>query len=206
MYQKCYNYTLFIDREDAMRVRMIIALCVLVLAGVTAWQLHLFETEEQRFHRLKKTDSHMCMALNIYWEAGALTKPAEPDEGLYMVGSVTKRRSEIGKRGGWPTTICGVVWQKMVHKNGRRVTPAFSWTITEAAEKIPRPSPRWELSKRIASEVLRGKWQPRPELASALSYRRCDNKNVAKRNRRWHNSQEQLGRVGNHCFSTHANL
>lgn len=189
-----------------MRIRMILALCVLVVSGFAAWHFHLFENEEQRFHRLKKTDSHLCMALNIYWEAGALTRPAEPDEGLYMVGWVTKRRAEVGKRGGWPTTICAVVWQKMVHKNRKRVTPAFSWTITKAANKIPDPGPRWELSKQIAAEVIRGSWKPRAELVPALSYRRCDNKSVAKRNRRWHEAQEQLDAVGSHCFSGHANL
>jgi hypothetical protein len=184
-----------------MRIRILVILCALACAGALGWYLFFFETEKDTFNRLKKTDPHLCMSLNVYWEAGGIARPPEPDLGLYMVAWVTLRRAKVGRRGGWPSDVCRVVWQ--ARKNGKRITPEFSWTITSAKDRIPSAGPRWELSKKVAREVLNGSWKPPEDLERALSYKRTDNKGVRPRNRKWFNGQIELRAVGSHTFYGH---
>lgn len=115
-----------------------------------------------------------------------------------MVGAVVMKRVSVGKRGGWPPSVCGVVWQK--RKNGQRVTPEFSWTITSAKDRIPQAGPRWELSRQIAREVLDGTWKPPADLACSWLYKRHDNKGVRKRNKRWFDGHTLVRVVGSHAF------
>lgn len=95
----------------ALIILLVILLLGLVAGGGRAEAARLC-TQPEGWANLVKSDEELtCLAQNVYMEA-----LGESDVGKLAVAWVTIRRSQIG--GGWPTTICGVVWQSR----------QFSWT------------------------------------------------------------------------------
>lgn len=80
-----------------------------------------------------------CLALNIYFESRGASRVDRE-----AVGHVTVNRSESRH---FPSTICGVVYQK---HNGRG---QFSWT-TDGNSDIPREARAWQDSRNLAREIL----------------------------------------------------
>jgi len=80
-----------------------------------------------------------CLAKNIYFEAGS-----EPIEGKIAVAQVTKNRVKSGK---FPSTYCGVIYQKVDNKC------QFSWTCDGKNDTIKAPS-LYKSALKIAQDFL----------------------------------------------------
>ena len=92
----------------------------------------------------------MCLAKNIYYEAGA-----EPLEGKMAVAQVTMNRVEHPS---FPKTVCGVVNQKVVRKSNSdweddKRTCQFSW-VCQGRRIIKKESDNWQESLEIAKSFL----------------------------------------------------
>jgi spore germination cell wall hydrolase CwlJ-like protein len=86
----------------------------------------------------------MCLAQNIYYEAGL-----EPFRGKVAVAQVTVNRTESGN---FPSTICGVVHQK-TQVAGKMICQ-FSWSCNPV-NKVKYLSNAWQDSLLVAEQVLR---------------------------------------------------
>lgn len=96
-------------------------------------------TQEVRVTMTKEMD---CLAKNIYYEAGS-----ESFEGKMAVAQVTINRVNSGK---YPSSICGVVYQKDKIK-GRTICQ-FSWTCNKLT--TPKNSYMWQESQYVAQKAL----------------------------------------------------
>lgn len=125
-----------------------------------------------------------CLAQNVYMEARG-----EPTDGKLAVAWVTIRRSQIG--GGWPTTICGVVWQ----------TNQFTWT----AQGCRYPAVNTE-SWRDSYEIAGYAWAHRNEsdlmdqgIPNAQYFLNPDKADIGPA--RWMLTNRRVEkRIGNHVF------
>ena len=153
----------------------------------------------------------MCLAKNIYYEAGL-----EGREGMLAVAQVTVNRTQNEK---FPDTICGVVNQKTEVVKTQQVTrtevvrrPFWAPKTVERQETVKRrvrvcqfswvcnpPAPvkyvsdRWQESVAVAMEVMyQGVTLPHGYMADALYFH---NTHVRPR---W--GLERLGRIGGHIF------
>lgn len=92
----------------------------------------------------------MCLAKNIYYEAGA-----EPLEGKMAVAQVTMNRVEHPS---FPKTVCGVVKQNAIRKSNsewdddKRICQ-FSW-VCQGRRIIKKESDNWQESLEIAKSFL----------------------------------------------------
>lgn len=154
----------------------------------------------------------MCLAKNIYYEAGL-----EGREGMIAVAQVTLNRTEHEQ---FPDTVCDVVNQKTALSKPEKVTKThvvngnffkktevvkttetvwrkirvcqFSWVCNPPAP-VKYVSDRWEESLAIATEVMyNGLRLPSDAMAEALYF---------------HNTRvrpnwrlERIARIGNHIF------
>lgn len=87
-------------------------------------------------------DRLACMVCNIYYEA-----LNEPNEGQVAVGKVTMARAF---NGGFPPTVCGVVYEK---KNGSK-TAQFSWTVEPKNHTLPNGGAAFDRVVRSAIQAL----------------------------------------------------
>jgi len=85
-----------------------------------------------------------CLAMNIYYEAGN-----ESMEGKLAVAQVTMNRTH---NKGYPTTICGVVYQNTLYDDGTRVYQ-FSWVGEHHKPGEMNPY-NWKEARWIAREAL----------------------------------------------------
>jgi len=85
----------------------------------------------------------MCMAKNIYYEAGM-----ESSQGKLAVAQVTMNRATSGK---FPTTVCGVVNQRT--RIAGKMVCQFSWACNPVG-KIKYLSDRWQQSVEVATAVI----------------------------------------------------
>jgi spore germination cell wall hydrolase CwlJ-like protein len=128
-----------------------------------------------------KVDSEtMCLAKNIYYEAGA-----EHFRGKVAVAQVTVNRSEHEH---FPKTICGVVQQRT--QVGSKIICQFSWNCNPV-NKIRYLSKAWQESLLIAKQVMTDDLRIEP-LDAALYFH---NTQV---NPNW--KLERVARIGNHVF------
>lgn len=140
-------------RNNAVKLTIGAALIAMIIAIVTAWW-------SVREHEL------IALAKNVYWEAIAAN---EPELGARMVAYVTIMRAKANRRYWGGTDIHDVVYARKTKRDGR-VVCQFSWTCLDIAGKEPHAGIKWELAKRIAREVLAGKFIPPNQLAGATSY------------------------------------
>jgi spore germination cell wall hydrolase CwlJ-like protein len=122
-----------------------------------------------------------CMAKNIYWEAAS-----EPFEGKVAVAQVTLNRMESGL---FPSTICGVVYQKNVFYD--KVVCQFSWfceanNVTKAIQPKQYKESE-EVAKMVMLEGMR-----LPMLKEAMYY------HADYVNPKW--NKPRITQIGRHIF------
>jgi N-acetylmuramoyl-L-alanine amidase len=125
----------------------------------------------------------MCLAKNIYYEAGL-----EHYEGRLAVAQVTINRVE---HDAYPDSVCDVVYHKTRARATGKTVCQFSWVCETNRHRINYASNRWnnsvQLAKDVISEGLRF-----DQLSDALFFH---NTQV---NPQW--GLERLTRIGNHIF------
>lgn len=115
-----------------------------------------------------------CLTDAIYYEA-----QGEPLVGQIMVAQSVINRKKDNR---WPSTICGVVYQKK----------QYSFTLIKG-RKVHYPD-SYALAKDIAKVTMDSLELP---VASGVNhYLRCDWRDKVS----WWESMEFLGQIGNHCF------
>lgn len=83
-----------------------------------------------------------CLAEGVYFEARG-----ESEEGKLAVAHVIVNRTKDEK---FPSTVCGVIYQKVNQHQGCQ----FSWTCSKKRPKIDTASPEWKDSIDAATAVL----------------------------------------------------
>ena len=113
---------------------------VLLMAFESQAATHHHNIHHSSVHKVAKVETdEMCLAKNIYYEAGA-----EPYEGKLAVAQVTMNRVEHPS---FPKTVCGVVHQR----NSRACQ--FSWNCSPI-KAINEDSENWQQSLKIAKLFL----------------------------------------------------
>lgn len=92
--------------------------------------------------KIEMTKEMDCLAKNIYYEAAS-----ESFEGKMAVAQVTINRTNSGR---YPSTICGVVYQKDKFKG--KIVCQFSWTCSKIS--APRDMYLWQESQYVARKAL----------------------------------------------------
>ena len=124
----------------------------------------------------------MCLARNVYFEARG-----EPAPGQYAVAEVTMNRKASGR---YPSTVCGVVYQKNWDPLRGRYVGAFSWTEFDT---LPTPAgEQWLQAWDIAEAVYYGR-EP-PVLQGAMFFHATYIKPD------WAKTKKPLARIGGHVF------
>ena len=126
----------------------------------------------------------MCLAQNIYYEAGH-----ETVQGKIAVAQVTLNRVHSGD---FPSTVCGVVHQKT--QVADKTICQFSWACDATALSTKMATAAWRESYRIAWLVMLGSVRVE-QLGEDTMY--------------FHNTQSnphwplyRIARIGNHIFYT----
>lgn len=133
------------------------------------------ETEEEYQARQRR-----CLATAIYFEARG-----EPERGQLAVAQVVMNRVRSSL---YPDTICGVVFQGQLRRNGCQ----FSFTCDGHAD-VPREKEQWLVANRLAKRVLDGEvWLP--EIGHATHYHATYVKPA------WRRQLDHVKRVGRHIF------
>ncbi len=133
-----------------MRVRWRRVTAVTLIGGLLLghlWQDHrTVERLEQRVEDLEAARELECLARNIYWEARS-----ESERGQRAVAWVTLNRVAHPQ---YPKTVCGVVSQARVDRQGRplRNQCQFSWYCDGLSDE-PRDRGAWARAVHIAGEV-----------------------------------------------------
>ena len=122
-----------------------------------------------------------CLTKNIYWEAAS-----EPFESKVGVAQVTLNRVASGK---FPTTICGVVYQKNVIY--QKVICQYSWVCEDNYKIKAIHTPSWRECEEVAKKVLFEGFRL-PSLENAMFYHASYIKPG------WRN--EKLAVLGRHVF------
>ena len=143
--------------------------------------IHLNLAEAKDVTEEASTDKQlMCLAQNIYYEAGM-----EQFRGKVAVAQVTVNRVEHSN---FPKTICGVVHQKT--QIAGKMICQFSWNCLPVS-KIRYLSDAWRESLMVAEQVLEANLRIE-RLNEALYF------HAAHVNPRW--GLERVAHIGNHIF------
>lgn len=136
----------------------------------------------------KVSNQLMCLAKNVYYEAGLETR-----DGMVAVAQVTMNRTEDSK---FPKTVCAVVNQKtQITVPGKdrpmiKTVCQFSW-VCNAPVPIRYVSDRWAQSLAVAEEVMLRDTQL-DQLTEALYFHNL------KAHPNW--GLERVAKIGNHIF------
>lgn len=123
-----------------------------------------------------------CLAQNVYFEARG-----EPPAGQYAVAEVTMNRVASGR---FPSTVCGVVYEKRWDPVRQRYVGGFSWT-----DLPERPAPQgeeWRRAWKIAEEVYYRHREP--DLDGATHF------HATYVRPRWSQEKTVVARIGRHVF------
>lgn len=124
----------------------------------------------------------LCLAKNVYFEARG-----EPLAGQHAVAEVTMNRRASGH---YPSTICGVVYQKNWDPLRKRYVGAFSWTEFDV---LPPPAGEaWLQAWEVSEAVYYGR-EP-PVLDGAMHFHATTIKPD------WARGKKALARIGGHVF------
>jgi len=88
----------------------------------------------------------MCLAKNIYYEAGN-----ESFDGKVAVAQVTLNRVEHEQ---FPDEVCGVVYQKTRRADNKKIVCQFSWVCEAGRVSIRYHSDRWRESLNVARDAI----------------------------------------------------
>lgn len=129
-------------------------------------------------------DPVKCLSDNIYYEAAN-----EPYAGKVAVAQVTMNRVADPH---YPSTVCGVVYQRAVNAEGKKVA-AFSWTLGRAwRAKGPIDPIKYAECRLIAIGVINGFIQSVIIDSRVLWYR------AVYINVDWH--KHEAAKIGHHVF------
>jgi N-acetylmuramoyl-L-alanine amidase len=137
-----------------------------------------------RVEKTNRTVSHedldlFCLAKNIFHEAGI-----EDELGMFAVAQVTINRVRNAR---YPNSICDVVMQPS----------QFSWANDKNRRWTHPSGPKWELSKRIARQVIKEGYRV-PALQAAVYY------HADYVSPRWRDPNAVIAQIGTHIFYTTA--
>ncbi len=156
-------------------------------AEVEAYQLQLRKQLIEERIKAKKVhfedEQIHCLALNIMHEAAF-----QPWKGMLAVAVVTMNRVHTP---GYPSTVCGVVYQRAFVPKYGKIVCAFSWTCQ------PRHYiawNQWEEAMKIAKDVYFKHWTL-PGFRNVLNYY-SDAINAPN----WANREQFVAKIGNQLF------
>lgn len=95
-----------------------------------------------------RPEAVMCLAKNIYFEGRG-----ETQRGQIAIGLVTINRVQDDS---FPSTICGVVFQRGVDRNTKKIVAQFSWTLDGKSNKPNTSSDTWERILLLAQAMTAG--------------------------------------------------
>lgn len=154
----------------------------LVLAILGAFSAGFGLVIDSMFSTKDERQNLTCLALNVYHEARG-----EPLAGQYAVAEVTMNRVASGR---FPSTVCGVVYQKNWDYLRQRYVGAFSWT---EFDRVPPPKgAQWERAWQVAEAVYSG--QHAPALRGVFYYHAADVQPS------WSAERTRVAKIGNHIF------
>lgn len=142
--------------------------------------------EKRRVQSVAHTNDAMCLARNIYFEAGN-----EPLAGKVAVAVVVKNRMSDPR---FPKTACDVVYQGAKRDKGRC---QFSWACDGIDNIVSVGSQAWKDSKRVATAILTGRSVGdvnAAEFDDALYFHN------ARVKPKWAKENRLVAVVGNHSF------
>lgn len=148
--------------------------------AIMSFVILISSSNTQAAETVKEKQQIMCLAQNIYYEAGA-----ESFDGKVAVAQVTVNRVESGN---FPSTICGVVHQKT--QVADKTICQFSW-VCNTPGKIKYMSDRWMECIDVARNVIVNNLKL-SQLDEALYFH---NTHV---NPQW--GLERIAKIGNHIF------
>jgi len=166
----------------------------LVLIGVVAFNpMYLYTANQADELELvnfslpagsKKVDKSevLCLAKNIYYEARG-----ESLAGKLAVGQVTLNRVE---RAHWPTTICGVVFER----NKEATVCQFSWVCDSTIPRIDQASNAWRHSYDLAIQLLASPF-PLKDITEGATYFHARYVNPT-----WAKQKVKIATIDNHIF------
>lgn len=128
----------------------------------------------------------MCLARNIYYEAGG-----EPYLGKIAVAMVTLNRLGDPR---FPKDICGVVNHKLKSRASGKWVCQFSW-VCQKNKKIPVLSQSWESSMQVAKQILTGDFEVNGRKFKEIMF--FHNTSVAPPNAL---NLRRVMQIGNHYF------
>ncbi len=138
------------------------------------------EIRKRRLGLAADAKAKKCLATAIYFEARG-----EPTRGQAAVAQVILNRVATK---GFPTTICGVVYQGAKRKTGCQ----FSFTCDGKPDRIVERK-AWTTANKIASDVLSGRGRI-PALVHATHY------HARYVSPYWAPKMKRLARIGQHIF------
>lgn len=128
-----------------------------------------------------KTDELTCLATAIYFEARG-----EPESGQLAVGQVILNRAA---HGGYPRTVCGVVYQNAHRKNACQ----FSFACDGIPDRVTNKD-LYEEIKSLAKTLMSGSGEPDGRIASSTHYHATSVKPD------WSSKLRKTGQLGAHIF------
>lgn len=171
----------------------VVTVFLVILAMVVANPMHLYsnarleEIDQVEFslpEGAKKVDKTeiLCMAKNIYYEARG-----ESLVGKLAVGHVVLNRL---KKSNWPTTICGVVYEKSHNAS----VCQFSWVCDPTIPKINTDSPAWKHSIDLAIQLVASPF-PLKDITEGATYFHARNVTPG-----WARQKVKITTIDNHIF------
>lgn len=152
------NISMFQKRSLAILTMISIVATVVTVTSDFSEGIKILSNEEtdavpiKTVYRPVPTNDLMCMAENIYYEAGI-----ESYKGKLAVGQVVLNRVKSSK---YPASICDVVFQGSFDAVRKPKGCQFSWTCQDGLSPIHKNSIAWDDSLRAAIELLSGKRYP----------------------------------------------
>ena len=126
------------------------------------------------------TEDELCMAKNIYFEAGNQSREGKVAVGLVVFNRV---RSTL-----YPNTICGVIQQRK----------QFSWFWDGVSDEPVLSDPQWKVSVEVAKELMLS--YNKKELSSTMLPFKATHYHADYVNPRWARQRDQIAKIGNHIF------
>ena len=155
---------------------------IVAALGYALYSAMAYQDERRKRLREFHRQSLACLARNIYFEARG-----EPVAGQYAVAEVTMNRRASRR---FPSTVCGVVYEKNWDSLRGRYVGAFSWTEFDA---LPDPQgEQWQRAMVIAEAVYYGRYTPTLQGATHFhaSYIKPD----------WAPQKRRVAKIGRHIF------
>ena len=145
--------------------------------------IQIVETENKSTMNKKVdvlTEEELCMAKNIYFEAGNQSREGKVAVGLVVFNRV---RSTL-----YPNTICGVIQQRK----------QFSWFWDGVSDKPVLSDPQWKVSVEIAKELMLS--YTKKELSSTMLPFKATHYHADYVKPRWARQRDRIAKIGNHIF------